>query len=329
VTKALPSKLNRELREEPRSPQPSKSTWIQPPAAAAARTERLTGNLHRELNVLLEAFVLQQKGRDAPWLPLRQPKSSRPSPFCGLSPVRSTRATGGRYHSFDDAAADDEPRAFANEQLRLQAALGSTTCTSFEVALQSFCGQEATDADIEAMIEIASPMISWRKREWERSQWVRAAHANLADAIRRAFAIDGSASMLYLGAFTEAATMHWHGVDQHAFRRADMRNLQVQASLQRADAVEVTNDSSLHERFVSALAKVANTEGLLSLESLLDAVSEEGELRSEFEAIVNVGCARRHSMMHGYWRSPPSVTKRLGSLGSPRHRQWAMCSEES
>lgn len=177
---------------------------------------------------------------------------------------------------------------------------------SFEAVLRVFF-REATEVEIETMLNFAEPAIAWQQRQYERECWCEQTRATLGDAIRCAFAPQesrGSSTsepLVVIKDFVETLALHHLGVDPGAFSTPDLQNLRLLAKLQRVRAAEGMRQKELLE--------LADENGNASADEVLELMSRQEPLRTRFESIVQLGIARRDNLVNGYWM-PKAVSGR-------------------
>jgi len=279
-------------------------------------SRRPTVQIRADVRSLLEAFIAQQKAAGAPWKPVRHHPGTLPgAAFAGLSPLKTTMSRLDPWQ--------------CHAGLSLHAVLDGTS--SFEAALRRF-RRDATEEEIETVLEYAQPMVAYRQREYERYHWVRAQAVNM-EPLLFAFAAATAAEeappgagqggsqaalgrLLSAQAYVEAMILHRRGAGPSDFKMADMKNMKVLAGLYRSPAVG-SMDAEPAPRTLDVLTAeligAADPRGRLSVEELIEWASSDESLRAEFEPVVLIGCARRRSMIHGYWKS----MEVYGSLWKP------------
>ena len=265
----------------------------------------LPAELHGDLQVLLETFIAAQKRSGQPWRPVRQAQ---------LAPVKIARQSL-RELSSAGPEADEDFYSTMTRGVHLRSNCVPVSCApSFEAVLRGFF-RTVTPEELEAMLRHAEPLISWRKREFERRAWVYQANA-LGRTVTYAFARDDAfcygvvcdgAKLLSVDLFAEAVALHRAGVNPDSLAVANLRNLSTMASVNRE---LVAADDACIARIVEA----ASDEGGMSLDDLITHVSYEPSLRSEFETIVKIGSVRRENMKNGFWKRPLTKPRRAGHV---------------
>jgi len=264
----------------------------------------LPAELHGDLQVLLETFIAAQKRSGQPWRPVRQAQ---------LAPVKIARQSLRELSSAGPEADEDFYSTMTSGLVNLRSNCFPVSCApSFEAVLRGFF-RTVTPEELEAMLRHVEPLISWRKREFERRAWVYQANA-LGRTVTYAFARDDAfcygvvcdgAKPLSVDLFAEAVALHRAGVNPDSLAVANLRNLSTMASVNRE---LVAADDACIARIIEA----ASDEGGMSLDDLITHVSYEPSLRSEFETIVKIGSVRRENMKNGFWKRPLTKPRRAG-----------------
>jgi len=254
-----------------------------------------TVHIRADVRSLLEAFIAQQKAAGAPWKPVRHHPGTLPAVVVGLSPLKTTMSRLDPWQ--------------CHAGLSLHTALDGAS--SFEAALRKF-RRDATEEEIETVLEYAQPMAAYRQREYERYHWVRAQAANvepLLFAFAAATAAEEAPSgagqggsqtalsrLLSARAYVEAVILHRRGAGPSDFKMADMKNMKVLAGLYRSPAVgsmDVEPAPRTLDVLTAELMGAADPRGRLSVEELIEWASSDESLRVEFEPVVLIGCVRQ------------------------------------